>query len=293
MKNDNIPQEKAPTENNSYYVVAESQILEDSRLTDELLVTFLHLSNFLKKDGYATCSDEWLSERRRCKIRNIQYHLEALEKAGYLWRETWKEGMYWKRRIWLSSKYAQYLIENQLEDEKFKKCLRDAKNCVIELQNFAPSTSKKLQHNNKSTKQKKKTTTPSPKAPAKSLSLFEKMKKIFKELPQERIQAAIKACEEAHQRKPIDSKEAWVRKALEENWKFQPSVEEKKGKHEQLAKWIVKNFPRADIVDGYNYLEFINGSNAEPVHLIFGQKDFEEKCEKELKRRGLDLLFQA
>jgi hypothetical protein len=29
------------------------------------------------------------------------------------------------------------------------------------------------------------------------------------------------------------------------------------------------------------------------THVKFGDKSFEEICEKELKRRGLDLLFQA
>lgn len=146
---------------NSYYVVAQSRLLEDCRLTDELVVTFLHLSNFLKRDGYAVCSDDWLAQKRHCKNRRIQYHLDALEKTGYIWRETWKEGMYWKRRIWLAEAYAKYLLKEGKEDEKFKKCLRDANSCVIEKQNLALSKSKKLRHNKKSTKQIKKTVTDS------------------------------------------------------------------------------------------------------------------------------------
>lgn len=297
VKDNNTQQEIPQTENNSYYVVAESKILEDPRLTDELLVTFLHLSNFLRRDGFATCSDEWLAQKRRCKIRNVQYHLEALEKAGYLWRETWKEGMYWKRRIWLSSKYAQYLVENQLEDEEFKKCLRDAKNCAIDLQNFAPSKSKKLRHNKKSTEQKKKTTTEPPESSAAppDSSLFSSnkpwIKKVRKEAPEE-VEAFISYAK-AHMHE-AECLEKWLMAcATKQYWKTAaPSPEEKKEKHEKIAKWIVKNYPSADIVIGYNYLEFLNGVNSEPVHLKFGDKSFEERCKKELKRRGLDLLFQ-
>src|SRR5690606_39798137 len=54
MRDDNISQEKAATENNSYITYFPSVLLEDSTLTDEELVTFLHFSKFLHRDGFTT-----------------------------------------------------------------------------------------------------------------------------------------------------------------------------------------------------------------------------------------------
>jgi hypothetical protein len=288
MRDDNISQEKAATENNSYITYL--------TLTDEELVTYLHFSKFLHRDGFTTASDKYLAEKRRCSIDKIQRNLKSLEDKGIIYRETWKEGMYWKRRIWLAEKYAEYLIANDLDDPKFKKCLRIRKNAYFDSAKMRTSTPQKCVHNKRSTKRKKNTTTEpkesSAAPPDSSLFSADKpwIKKVKKEAPEE-VEAFISYAK-AHKHE-ADILERWLMAcATKKYWRTAaPSPEEKKEKHKKIAKWIVKNYPRADIVEGYNYLEFINGMNA--THVKFGDKSFEEICEKELKRRGLDLLFQA
>lgn len=190
-----------------------------------------------------------------------------------------------------------YLFRKPLSDERFqdfqKKFPKTKKPCAV-------SSNTVEAHNTKDIDiQKKKETTTETKessaAPPDS-SLFSSnkpwIKKVRKEAPEE-VEAFISYAK-AHMHE-AEILEKWLMAcATKQYWKTAaPSPEEKKEKHEKIAKWIVKNYPSADIVIGYNYLEFLNGVNSEPVHLKFGDKSFEERCKKELKRRGLDLLFQA
>src|SRR5690606_29330435 len=73
MRDDNISQEKAATENNSYITYFPSVLLEDSTLTDEELVTFLHFSKFLHRDGFTTASDKYLAEDRKSTRLNSSH----------------------------------------------------------------------------------------------------------------------------------------------------------------------------------------------------------------------------
>lgn len=133
-----------------------SQVILDPSLNDAAKVTYALIATMLLRDGYATCSDQWLATNRKCSIDKIQESLKALEEAGYIYRQTWKEGMYSKRRIWRSDSYAKYLLENQLEDEKFKKCLRIGKSAYLEYGNSPTSSGQICLSNNKHYKDKHK-----------------------------------------------------------------------------------------------------------------------------------------
>lgn len=152
---ENNPQAQNEYHEGSYYVVLTASLLEDQNLTDSEKLTFTTLSNFWKKDGYATCSDQWLSTKRNCSDSKIKRELKNLEKKGYIWRETIKDGMYWHRKIWLAEAYISYLHRNQKVDEKFNKCLRRVKSDTSEGSKVTLPKGQIWPNNNISTKYKK------------------------------------------------------------------------------------------------------------------------------------------
>ena len=218
----------------------------------------------------------------------VRKKLKYLIEMGYMFYGQNKEGRQWGK--------GTYLL--------FRKPLTPEKRAQIEkmfTKTGFQAPQKQAPANTSNTKeiriQKTKETTTEPKEssaapPDSSLFSADKpwIKKVKKEAPEE-VEAFISYAK-AHKHE-ADILERWLMAcATKKYWRTAaPSPEEKKEKHKKIAKWIVKNYPRADIVEGYNYLEFINGMNA--THVKFGDKSFEEICEKELKRRGLDLLFQA
>ncbi|KKN67908.1 hypothetical protein LCGC14_0456950 [marine sediment metagenome] len=108
-----------------YITYCTSTIVDDARISDNVLRTFLCISNFLKADGFAYCSNEWLCNKRDLEPRSVRRHLESMEKAGYIWREMWSDGLKRKRRIWLPEKYLMHLEVSKLEDPEFRKFLSD------------------------------------------------------------------------------------------------------------------------------------------------------------------------
>ncbi len=276
---------------NSYYVTVPAMILEDKSLSDDELVTFLHLSNFLKRDGYATCSDQWLAEKRNCDERTIQRHLKALEEKGYIYRQSWKEGMYWKRRIWLASAYALHLKKNDLEDNEFKKCLREDKNVGIEKSFLSLSTSQKCRHNKISTKYKKNTTThppdagPPPPAPASSF-LSKQEKKILMHCTPEEHAAYHKFCEEYL--KPIAENYEAIRISCAKNkwWKKANDHHEIFAKNALIAQEIRRKTSYAQ-TEG-TYIQFLN-ENGDVSIVEFKEPQFEKICEHILRKRGISL----
>ncbi len=110
---------------NHFVLFCPSKLAEDEKISDGAIRTYLLISNFLNRDGYAFCSNEWLAERRKTTVREIQRQLEELEKGGYLYREIYSKGFHKQRRIWEAGAYAKYLLGIGKEDEEFKKCLRD------------------------------------------------------------------------------------------------------------------------------------------------------------------------
>jgi hypothetical protein len=97
------PQIGDSEENNNYNIFCPSKIVFDKNLSAEEIHTYLIISTFLEKDGYAVCSDKLLAEKKGCHESTIKKNLKSLETKGYIYRQTWKEGMYWKRRIFLVS----------------------------------------------------------------------------------------------------------------------------------------------------------------------------------------------
>ncbi len=139
----------------SYSAFLPAYILDDDRLNADEKITFAHIGRFLKRDGYATCSDAWLANKNHCNERKIQRNLKSLEEAGYIYRHTVKIGMYWKRRIWLATEYAIYLEKNGLEDEGFKKCLRTDPGVGFEQTLVSVPSRRGCRHNTISTKEEK------------------------------------------------------------------------------------------------------------------------------------------
>lgn len=115
------------TGDNNYLIYCPSSLGLDHQLSDGARSTYLLISNFLNRDGYAFCSNKWLVEHRKRDERIIRYHLEELEQRGYIYREVYKKGFITKRRIWVAGAYAKYLLENGKTDPDFEKVLRNAK----------------------------------------------------------------------------------------------------------------------------------------------------------------------
>lgn len=103
----------------TYVVFCPTRLCDDQNLSDGAVCTYLVISNFLNKDGYAFCSNEWLSTRRKQEIRQIRRHLEELEERGYIYREIFSKGFTKDRRIWLTEKYAAYLLAHGKKDSNF------------------------------------------------------------------------------------------------------------------------------------------------------------------------------
>ena len=184
-----IPHSEQEEEHSSgYFVVVSSPLVEDSRLSPRDVMLMLHISNFLRRDGYAICSDAWLAKKQGTSIKTMQRCLMNLEKTGHLWRETWKEGMYTRRRIWLAAPYSAYLLRTGRDDPKFKKCLRMDMGVQVGWTSVSGSDGHGCPSNKKRDKYKKKEREeppppaappdPSPAARAVSVFLFEQLKRV-------------------------------------------------------------------------------------------------------------------
>lgn len=84
-----------------YYVIP-SQVFEDKRLEPSEIIFYALLSGLAFSDGYCYAGDEYLAGRCDCSARQIQHMLEKLESLGYVHRDTKKEGMKWKRKIFIT-----------------------------------------------------------------------------------------------------------------------------------------------------------------------------------------------
>lgn len=58
-------------------------------------------------------------------------------------------------------------------------------------------------------------------------------------------------------------------------------------KNKEIADSIAKKFPRQDIIQGPDYIEFINGMYSN--HIKFDDKEFKQKCLSELNKRKLKI----
>lgn len=133
----------------NYLLWMPSRLAGDLSIDQGAKMLFLFVSNFLRRDGYAICSDAWLVGKLGVEARMVQYYLNQLEEKGYIWRETWRKGMKLERRIWQSKDYLAYLEETGGNDEDFKKCFRNAMYCDSEPQCIATANSNVLRYNPK------------------------------------------------------------------------------------------------------------------------------------------------
>ena len=183
--------------------------------------------------------------------------------------------------------YAFFEVKASKEDiekvqEEFKKFYRDSSSW-----DSGNEDSRNLHYKNtkeKKTNLKRKTTTPK----GESLSLYDKKQPYMKILTDEEQESFIKYVE-AHKHEAENIK-AWMMDCAKKKYWLTatPSKEDKVEAHKQLTHWIITSFPnRKDIMEGYNYIEFINGMTS--TYLTFGDKNFEKTCEEELAKRKLSL----
>ena len=108
-----------PMEDHCYATFCPARMCDDQELSDGAKCTYLVISNFLNKNGYAFCSNEWLALRRKQEERQIRRHLEELEERGYIYREIFRNGFLKQRYIWLTETYAKYLKATGKTDPNF------------------------------------------------------------------------------------------------------------------------------------------------------------------------------
>lgn len=271
---------------NSYSVFCPSKLLEDNNLSDQCKITFLMISNFLNRDGYAICSDQWLADKRNLDIRNTKRHLEELEEKKYIYRETWKEGMYWKRRIWLVSEYAKYLEESGNEDPKFKKYLRKGKNAPFEGANLRITKGQKRPHNIKAYNNKetnnaaavssskntekipidKKTTLQEKEGSLPfDLPLFHPKRKYLKGIAEQDMRQVQLMYEKA--KSTIKNPEAWITACIRGKWYHQHQItDEDLTKNYQFSQQLEEGFRKA-----YNNPMMSLGASSKCIFLQIGE----------------------
>jgi hypothetical protein len=305
--------EKKASEEN-YNVFCPSSLLYDPNLTDEERCTFLVISNFLKRDGYAHCSDAWLAEKRNCSIEKIKKNLKSLETKGYIYRQTWKEGMYWKRLIWLSQEYALHLQKHGKRDEEFEKCLRGVKNDPSKVSKLTPSRCQKLPQNRISTKSLSKqqqappiksseaacckAAPPPPAKPAVVVAFEKKYESLLRKIPaakktHERLMEVIPWLEHQIALGTPTTEEGFLRSALMEGWDCKihsPDPERRKedyaqGNKEFALKYIksLSSGGRAHKIEAFNQHVEI-GDGLYPSCIKYSEKGFRELFELALRK---------
>ena len=251
----------------AYYITVTSQLIEDPHLADAEKMTFMMLSNFFRKDGYAICSDKWLAEKRNLSIKRIQAHLLSLEKKGYIWRVTTNEGLHKERKIWLSEAYAKHLLKSGIEDEDFKKSLR-----ILENEYSVCSKTSSRIYKSINTKEKDdnihigesgcaKDSPPLPSSSEKEklfetehLNIFSKANPVFMDLKDEEIKAVIELYKE--QETKIQNPPAWLNSCIKQKWyrrklvSHRDQIELNKA---QFKSYVSKNPHLKDEMEYYSY----------------------------------------
>jgi len=121
-----------------FFLIIPAFIADDPDLDDATKMLFGRLSALSNKYGYCWASDEALAEMSKCKYRVISDRLKDLENKGYIHRETQKEGMYWKRKIYpLFDIQKNSTKSTSVRDRDARVRDRDARPCAFEARHCA------------------------------------------------------------------------------------------------------------------------------------------------------------
>lgn len=91
---DNYPQ-------HNFFLLIPSHVADDPDIDDSTSMLYGRLNALSNREGFCWASDQYLADLTKCKLRSIQERLNLLEKKGYIVRDTKKEGMAWKRKIYV------------------------------------------------------------------------------------------------------------------------------------------------------------------------------------------------
>lgn len=89
------------TNSNDSYITIPSALLKDPEIDHSTAVLLAVIASLSAKDGFCWASDNFLANECKCKPRMISYRLKILEKNGHIIRQTYKEGMLNKRKIFV------------------------------------------------------------------------------------------------------------------------------------------------------------------------------------------------
>lgn len=290
MEHDNTALQIPQAEKKSYQVFCTSRLCNDYRISDGALRTFLLISNILVSEGYFYGSNEWLAEHRGVEERTIRNHLEELESYGYIWREIWKSGIKTYRRVWLAEAYLRYCAENDIEDEEFKKCLREENIFPLERKINSGSSGNKIPPNTRSvsnTKEEQQTDD--------GVVAFSKLEKdLLKNLSAEDRKLHHEYCEAQNAKTPKSNYPGYRIWAARNMDKVKESPESRSEKNYLLALEIQKIFDALPYNDQRKMQFYMNKEIVEfnvvtyTRHVKYEDAEFEEVCRKEMKNRKLN-----
>ncbi len=281
-----------------YIVFCTSKIVDDPRISDNVLRTFLSISNFLKADGYSFCSNKWLGKKRNLDERNVRRHLEVLEKEGYIWREVWNEGFKKRRRIWLPEKYLMYLEIKGKEDTPFKKSLREG-------DDVRSRTGDDVRFYTKDGNSKEESNSIAPTETFAAASLTDKYPKIFHELPKEEQALVLKCYEKKLNKMEIDNPQGLITDMIKGGWYKEDQNQEQepqepesvtnKKHNEPIAKRLVKTLEchsGLHILLAQDFIE-LGGSGQRPYTVLLSESPcvFSAQIKKVLEICKVDVDF--
>lgn len=77
-------------------------IADDPSLDGETVLLFGRIMALSNQIGHCFASDKYLAELTRCSDREVKRRIKLLEDKGYIHRETLRDGMIWKRKIFVT-----------------------------------------------------------------------------------------------------------------------------------------------------------------------------------------------
>lgn len=258
-------------ENCSYYVTtpAEANFNPQFKKFPRAFQFYSLLSGFFTRAGYAYCSNEWLVKQTGTSLSTVKRILTLLEEEGFIFRETWTEGVKHYRRIWKRECYDKYIKEKEKKSKnKYKgphvspsKVHTRARPSLQPLSsNYNKNiiTTTPLPLHDSEPKSDPPVTHPPPSSgaahspPARPSSFFfAKNKKYLKGQTAERIAEVREAFESKMENGEIDHPEAWLTQCFKEGWEFkkleekpsQPTAEERKAINQPKAERLMNDYP--------------------------------------------------
>jgi hypothetical protein len=240
--------------------------------------------------GYCWASNEYFATLYEVDIRTIQLWIKSLKKCKFIIIEVIKQGFKTSRKIWISPESQKMFARRKNLHGRHEK-------------NFAQGHTSHYYYNNTQRKNSSSRKPPSPPPRRPPPITFDLDKRSFAgisdddinawkaKFPMLDISSQLALCAEwaiAEPRKNYRrSIIAWLTHSSKQSTKKQDdNAKEHKAYAEKIHE-LFKKLQRSDIVLGFKYIEFINGMTVN--HVEFGQKDFREQCDKELRKRKLNL----